>query len=116
AGGAGLRYEEQPSMCGFKAGPATHGTLMLQSDRVAGGRLGERNIPLLLVFPHESERACHPERSARNARVAKDLLSFLVSNSRSFAPAALRMTCRGAGWKSEVGCRAAHVARMNRSS
>jgi hypothetical protein len=31
---------------------------------------------LFLFFPHESERACHPERSARNARVAKDLLRF----------------------------------------
>jgi hypothetical protein len=34
---------------------------------------------LLLLFSfHENDRACHPERSARNARVAKDLLCLIL--------------------------------------
>jgi hypothetical protein len=60
-----------------------------------------------LFFAHPSERACHPERSAPQARDAKDLLVGLhrrhdigFLNSRSlrcaqgklFAPWALRMT------------------------
>ena len=52
------------------------------------------------LFHPIARDACHPfatvrassERSARNARVAKDLLPP-HNKSRSFAPAALRMTC-----------------------
>ena len=52
---------------------------------------------IFYFFSHKSERACHPERSAPQARVAKDLLfgSFdsahgpftSAINSRSFARA-----------------------------
>src|SRR6266850_3570914 len=48
--------------------------------------LSHRSFPPLL---QRKRRACHPERSARHARAAKDLL---LKQSRSFAPAALRMT------------------------
>jgi hypothetical protein len=37
-------------------------------------RINYQSTCVSFLFPHESERACHPERSARNARVAKDLL------------------------------------------
>src|SRR5205823_11165234 len=51
---------------------------------------------ILSLFSQKRAPACHPERSARNARVAKDLLLGGEheggTESRSFAPAALRMT------------------------
>src|SRR6266550_9572591 len=46
------------------------------------------SFPLPFLVP-KSERGCHPERSARNARVARDLL--LGPKSRSLA--SLGMTC-----------------------
>src|SRR6266566_9161834 len=53
---------------------------------------GDHGVTSYLFFLKTRRRACHPERSARNARVAKDLLLALGIESRSFAPAALRMT------------------------
>jgi len=49
----------------------------------------KRATSSLLFFHFKEERACHPERSARNAREAKDLLSMAIIKKqvlRAFGP------------------------------
>src|SRR5256884_7740519 len=46
--------------------------LRMTGSLASGGRERETTLPLSLSLKQRA--ACHPERSARNARVAKDLL------------------------------------------
>src|SRR6266480_2390592 len=100
----------------------------MTSSLASRGRERETTLPLSLSLSLKQRAACHLERSARNARVAKDLLlerdkngfhvtslgaadlSVRIASAPTTATATINATQSTAGWRSVQGAGSAYPA------